>query len=122
LKTILDKRNEKDESFSLELFAPEGGLKLGRIWKTVVTIINDDGKNICFFYDCFVTIISILDLKTLANKMANMVNADLDAFSVVKKGYREQFSEAMNVNGGDIENATVMDYIMHFLAFPWKVC
>ena len=53
--------------------------------------------------------------------MANMVNADLDALSVVKKGYREQFLEAMNVNGGDIENATPFDYFMHVLAFPWKV-
>lgn len=53
--------------------------------------------------------------------MATMVNADLDALSVVKKGYREQFKEAMNVNGGDVEAATVFDYIMHFFAFPWKV-
>ena len=53
--------------------------------------------------------------------MANMVNADLDALSVVKKGFKEQFQEAMNVNGGDIENATMIDYIMHVLTFPWKV-
>jgi solute carrier family 8 (sodium/calcium exchanger) len=53
--------------------------------------------------------------------MANMVNADLDALSVVKKGYREQFFEAMNVNGGDVANAVPLDYFMHFLAFPWKV-
>ncbi len=41
---FLDKSAEKDESFSLELFDPKGGVKLGRLWKTVVTIINDDGK------------------------------------------------------------------------------
>ena len=50
-----------------------------------------------------------------------MVNADLDALSVVKKGYRDQFFEAMNVNGGDVANAVPLDYFMHFLAFPWKV-
>jgi solute carrier family 8 (sodium/calcium exchanger) len=27
----------------------------------------------------------------------------------------------MNVNGGDIENATTSDYVMHFLTFGWKV-
>jgi len=53
--------------------------------------------------------------------MANMVNADLEAISVVKKTWGEQFSEAMNVNGGDIESAQAKDYINHFLAFPWKV-
>jgi len=53
--------------------------------------------------------------------MANMVIADLDAISVVNKGWSEQFKEAMNVNGGDVESAKMIDYIMHFFAFPWKV-
>jgi solute carrier family 8 (sodium/calcium exchanger) len=101
--SILDKTAEKDESFSVELFDPKGGVKLGRLSKTVVTIINDD------------------DMKNIAARMANMVNADLDAISVVKKGWKQQFQEAMNVNGGDIEEATKMDYIMHFFSFPWKV-
>jgi solute carrier family 8 (sodium/calcium exchanger) len=84
------------------LYDPRGGVKLGRVWKTVVTIINDD------------------DLKNIASRMANLVNADLDAISVVKKSWGEQFHEAMNVNGGDA-NAKPIDFIMHFLAFPWKV-
>lgn len=50
-----------------------------------------------------------------------MVNADLDVISVVKKGWPQQFQEAMNVNGGDIETASLMDYVMHFFSFPWKV-
>lgn len=53
--------------------------------------------------------------------MANMVNADLNAISVVRKTYSDQFYEAMNVNGGEIDDAKPLDYIMHFLAFPWKV-
>lgn len=40
---IDDKTAEKDESFAIELFDPKGGVKLARVWKTVVTIINDDG-------------------------------------------------------------------------------
>lgn len=55
------------------------------------------------------------------NRMANMVIADLDAISVVNKGWGEQFKEAMNVNGGDVESAKMIDYIMHFFSFPWKV-
>ncbi len=27
----------------------------------------------------------------------------------------------MNVNGGDVENATAGDYVMHFLTFGFKV-
>lgn len=102
--TILDDQSaEKDESFSIELFDAKGGVKLGRVGKTVVTIINDD------------------DLKNIASKMANMVNADLNAISVVRKSWGDQFTEAMNVNGGDIEEAKPFDYFMHFLCFPWKV-
>ncbi|CAC5384183.1 SLC8A [Mytilus coruscus] len=33
----------------------------------------------------------------------------------------KQFQDAMNVNGGDIENATFLDYILHFFTFGWKV-
>jgi solute carrier family 8 (sodium/calcium exchanger) len=61
-------------------------------------------------------------LQNIANRMANMVNADLEAISVVKKNWGEQFTEAMNVNGGDIDSAEVKDYFLHFFAFPWKVC
>lgn len=51
---IDDKSAEKDESFSLELFDPKGGVKLGRLWKTVVTIINDDGECfVCFLFSFY---------------------------------------------------------------------
>lgn len=102
--TILDDQSaEKDESFSIELFDPKGGVKMGRVGKTVVTIINDD------------------DLKNIASRMANMVNADLNAISVVKRSWGDQFLEAMNVNGGDIDDAKPVDYVLHFFSFPWKV-
>ena len=49
--TILDDQTaEKDESFSIELFEPRGGVKLGRVGKTVVTIINDDGEFYCMAF------------------------------------------------------------------------
>ena len=34
----------------------------------------------------------------------------------------QQFRNAMSVNGGDVESATSLDYFMHFVTFPWKVC
>lgn len=53
--------------------------------------------------------------------MANMVNADLDAISVVKKDWKTQFQEAMAVNGGDAASASLFDYFAHVFSFPWKV-
>lgn len=40
---MLDQSVEKDESFSIELFDPKD-VRLGRVTKTVVTIINDDSN------------------------------------------------------------------------------
>ena len=36
------------------------------------------------------------------------------------ESWSDQFVEAMNVNGGDIENASALDYVMHFLTFGFK--
>ena len=41
---INDLEAEKDESFAVELYHTTGGANLGKHTKTVVTIINDDGK------------------------------------------------------------------------------
>ena len=41
---IDDLESEKDESFAIELYNPTGGAQLGKHNRTVVTIINDDGR------------------------------------------------------------------------------
>ncbi|CAF1276099.1 unnamed protein product [Rotaria sordida] len=98
-----DLEAEKDESFAVELYNSTGGAQIGKHAKTVVTIINDD------------------DYKTMANKMASLVQVDMDRLSVTKTTWGQKFREAMNVNGGDIETAKVGHYIGHTLAFFWKV-
>merc|ERR1712079_149959 len=35
--------------------------------------------------------------------------------------WAQQLKDAMNVNGGDVENASTGDYIMHFLTFGFKI-
>jgi solute carrier family 8 (sodium/calcium exchanger) len=101
---IDDKTAEKDESFSIELFNPKGGVKLGRFAKSVITIINDD------------------DLQNINARLANLINANLDEISYEKKTWPQQFVEAMNVNGGDIETATVTaaNFDMFFLCLRFK--
>ena len=51
----------------------------------------------------------------------NLTKANMDALQIEESSYPAQFVEAMNVNGGDLQGATVIDYIMHFLTFFWKV-
>lgn len=57
----------------------------------------------------------------LVNRIANLTNANLDSLRLQKQTWGQQFVEAMNVNGGDIDNASTFDYVMHFLTFGWKV-
>lgn len=61
------------------------------------------------------------DFDTLLSKMMSLTNANMDAIQVHHETYVSQIKDALNVNGGDIENATGVDYVLHFLTFGWKV-
>lgn len=50
-----------------------------------------------------------------------MTNTNVDALAVHRNSWLEQMKDALNVNGGDLENATCSDYVLHLLAFNWKV-
>ena len=57
----------------------------------------------------------------MVDRLVNMTNVNLDALRVDSTSWGDQFRNAMNVNGGDLEGASHMDYVMHFLTFGWKV-
>lgn len=98
-----DMEFEKDENFEVYLDKVSGGAQIGRLNRAVVTIVNDDE------FDGFVS------------RIANLTNANLDALRLQRDTWGKKFKEAMNVNGGDIENAAVFDYVMHFFTFGWKL-
>ena len=87
---IDDMEFEKDENFEIELYEPEGGAKLGKINRTAVTITNDDEFN------------------SVLNRMLLMTNANVDSMKVHHETWAQQLKDAMNVNGGDVENATTV--------------
>ncbi|CAM4789881.1 unnamed protein product [Rotaria magnacalcarata] len=94
---------EKDETFAVELYNPTGGATIGKHGRTVVTIINDD------------------NYITMANKMASLVQVDMDKLSVTKTTWGQQFKDAMTVNGGDLETAKFVHYVGHTFSFFWKI-
>ncbi|KAK7113649.1 sodium/calcium exchanger Calx-like isoform X2 [Littorina saxatilis] len=94
---------ERDESFAIELFESDGGATLGKLTKCIITIVNDE------------------EYSGLVSRIVNLTKANLDALQLEKSTYVQQFYEAMNVNGGDLESATFFDYIMHFCTFFWKI-
>jgi solute carrier family 8 (sodium/calcium exchanger) len=57
----------------------------------------------------------------IVSRLVNTTNMNLDALKVDHTTWVQQFQNAMNVNGGDIETASGLDYFLHFLTFAWKV-
>jgi len=94
---------EKDENFEIELFDPEGGATIGKVNRTAVTITNDDEFN------------------SVLSRMLVLTNTNVDGMRVQNETWAQQLKDAMNVNGGDIENASAADYVMHFLTFGFKI-
>jgi len=94
---------ERDEMFEVILSDATGGAKIGSINRTAVTITNDDEFN------------------SVLNKLMLMTNTNVDEMRVHNETWAQQLKDAMNVNGGDIENATTVDYVMHFLTFGFKI-
>merc|ERR1711963_107405 len=58
-----------------------------------------------------------MGFNSVLNKMLLMTNANVDSMRVHHETWAQQLKDAMNVNGGDVENASTGDYIMHFLTF-----
>lgn len=97
------KKAERDESFQIELYETDGGATLGKLTKCIVTIVNDE------------------EYSGLVSRIVNLTKANLDALQLEKSTYLQQFREAMNVNGGDLETANFLDYILHLITFFWKL-
>ncbi|XP_065212113.1 sodium/calcium exchanger Calx-like isoform X2 [Planococcus citri] len=103
IQIIDDMDPEKDEYFEIALFEPTNGAKIGNINRTLITISNDD------------------DFNSVAHRLMLLTGANLDAIRVHTETWGEQFKLAMSVAGGDVENATTLDYVTHFFSFFWKV-
>ncbi|CAG2244534.1 NCX [Mytilus edulis] len=99
-----DMEFEKDENFEVRLTGVEGNCEMDkRKTRCVVTIVNDD------------------EFKDFVARVTDLTNANLDSLRMAYTSWSKQFQDAINVNGGDIENATFLDYILHFFTFGWKV-
>lgn len=69
--------------------------------------------NFCYFF-------FLSEFTGFVNRIADLTNANLDALRVGKQSWANQFREALNVNGGDLETATAFSYLLHFMTFGFK--
>jgi len=100
---IDDKDFEKDETFLVKLVETSEGARIGSIRSAAVTIVHDD------------------EYRQLFNRVVSLATFNLRRLDFGSETWGAQFREAMTVNGGDVENATTLDYVMHFFTFAWKV-
>ncbi|KAK6170123.1 hypothetical protein SNE40_018595 [Patella caerulea] len=96
-----NEKRERDDSFEVELGQCTGGAQLGKLNRTIVSIVNDK------------------EFVGMVGRIMSRTFSYLDA--IEDTSYIDQFKNAMNVNGGNIEEATFVDYIFHFLTFIWKI-
>jgi len=50
-----------------------------------------------------------------------LTNINIHALELHRQTWAEQIKTAMTVNGGDLNNATTLTYVLHFFSFFWKV-
>lgn len=93
---------EPDETFRVVLGAVSEGAQLGHTKETIVTIIGD------------------AEFQNMVNRVVAKTHIALGKMELGHESWSEQFVQAMNVNGGEVEDATGFDYVMHFLTFGFK--
>uniref|UniRef100_A0A915JGW7 Calx-beta domain-containing protein n=1 Tax=Romanomermis culicivorax TaxID=13658 RepID=A0A915JGW7_ROMCU len=56
----------------------------------------------------------------LMAKIDRLIPAILNSLKPGALSWKDQFVRALNVNGGDVYEATMTDYVCHLLSLPWK--
>jgi solute carrier family 8 (sodium/calcium exchanger) len=101
-----DEQFEKDETFNVELeivgHSEVSGTQYGDFKKTTITISNDE------------------ELAETLDKVALLMNLNMDKLDVSTSTWAEQMCEAVTVQA-EGEEIETMDYVMHFLTFGWKI-
>jgi solute carrier family 8 (sodium/calcium exchanger) len=103
IELVEDDAYEKEENFTVELSLLSEGTVSGEHMRSVVTIVADEAY------------------ATLVEEVADLMALQFENLSLETTTWADQFDEAMNIQGEEGEGAALMDYVMHFLTFGWKV-
>merc|ERR1711865_353608 len=103
IELIEDDAYEKEESFTVELTLLSEGCARGEHMRSVVTICGDEAY------------------AQLVDEVAALMALQFESLSLETTTWAEQFNTAMNIEGEEGQSPAVMDYVMHFLTFGWKI-
>lgn len=86
----------------------------------ILTSVNDSTELLGAKKSTVITIISDEDLQQKLLETEELVGQILNDKKSIISAWRQQFISAMNVNGGDLESAVLIDYFLHAVGFGWK--
>lgn len=66
-------------------------------------------------------LVIFLDFDSVIDRLMLLTNINIHAIELHRQTWAEQIKTAMTVNGGDLDNATSLTYVLHFFSFFWKV-
>lgn len=101
---------DSTEEFRLIIENAEGGATFDA---------TTDGKEECCV--CTVVILSDEAARGRVDRVMKVLMMDWDKAHIGHKNWKEQFLDAMYVNGGEDGEAGIFDYIMHGITVFWKV-
>ena len=112
-----DESYEKDEHFQVILTEATGGAKFDH---------DSDGSHAHEI--AVVTIVNDQELRGIIDKLSHGLNINRDRMKLGSSNWKQQFIDALTPGGDDDEEdadpdakPSVMDWIMHILALPWKL-
>ena len=115
---VNDESYEKDEHFQVILTEATGGAKF------------DDASDGSTEHEiAVVTIVNDQELKGIIDKLSHGLNINVDRMKLGSGNWKQQFIDALSPGGDDDEDEdpdpdakpSVMDWIMHIAALPWKL-
>lgn len=65
--------------------------------------------------------LSVTDYSGVLDRVVAITHINIDRLRIGNTSYADQFRDALNVNGGDVDNAGVVDYLLHFITIYFKV-
>jgi len=110
-------RYEKSEAFKVVLYNDAGENSEDN---AVFVEHRDGGKESAI---CEVIVESDTEQSERFARVMSQLNVNFDKASIGKSNWKDQFSAAISVNGGEEteDPPSVQDYIMHVITVPWKV-
>jgi solute carrier family 8 (sodium/calcium exchanger) len=108
------------ESF-LEIELLKNANKQNSEFRVEITGVEPEGAKVGDVGVCLVVISDDKNYQRLVQEVVELMDDEMDKYSIGTSSWNEQFHDAMNMGTDDDAEPEWSDYLLHFLSFYWKV-